>query len=411
MKKPAGWPTGMRSKTLKGGGVGYYWQAPPSSIAKGYDRASVALGQDYGEAIRRAKAENDRLAGWRRGEIYDTVDETVPGTFAWMFARYYETTAFLRLSPRTQKEYRKLIKRTLKLKSQAGIELANYAVKAVTPLAADKLYQKMLESKKGQAVRVANYTVTVLRRAWRVTRRQYRQYFPAEDPWGDLVRIEKVTMKRACSRKEAYALAKALREIGYPSLGLVALICFEWHMRPENILTGYIKWSDYRPRARPDCVRLGHGKNDSEVWMPLEAGGKRIFAHLEDFIAGVPRVGPAMVMSMGERKEPDLYSFDYANRRVREARAHAGLSDYVTFDACRHGGMTELGDADASEQGIMAVSGHRSPQAMRRYVKRTEMQRLNTVKKRSRIIKAAMARIEKEEAQKLAGADKQGEEV
>lgn len=58
-----------------------------------------------------------------------------------------------------------------------------------------------------------------------------------------------------------------------------------------------------------------------------------------------------------------------------KARKLAGLPEYVTLDACRHGGMTELGDAVLAEQGVMALSGHRTPQAARLYVKRTEQQR------------------------------------
>ena len=64
----------------------------------------------------------------------------------------------------------------------------------------------------------------------------------------------------------------------------------------------------------------------------------------------------------------------FAAARVRKARKLAGLPEYVTFDACRHGGMTELGDAELAEQGVMALSGHRTPQAARLYVKRTEHQ-------------------------------------
>ena len=30
--------------------------------------------------------------------------------------------------------------------------------------------------------------------------------------------------------------------------------------------------------------------------------------------------------------------------------------------ACRHGGMTELGDAELTEQGVMSLSGHRTPE-------------------------------------------------
>jgi integrase len=72
----------------------------------------------------------------------------------------------------------------------------------------------------------------------------------------------------------------------------------------------------------------------------------------------------------------------FAAARVRKARTLAGLPDYLTLDACRHGGMTELGDAELAEQGVMALSGHRTPQAARLYVKRTEQQRQRAAAKR-----------------------------
>jgi hypothetical protein len=37
--------------------------------------------------------------------------------------------------------------------------------------------------------------------------------------------------------------------------------------------------------------------------------------------------------------------------------------------------MTELGDAELSEQNVMALSGHKTPDAARLYLKRTEKQR------------------------------------
>jgi hypothetical protein len=51
------------------------------------------------------------------------------------------------------------------------------------------------------------------------------------------------------------------------------------------------------------------------------------------------------------------------------------LPDWLTLAACRHGGLTELGDAELTEPGIIALSGHRTAEAARGYVKRTEVQR------------------------------------
>jgi hypothetical protein len=58
------------------------------------------------------------------------------------------------------------------------------------------------------------------------------------------------------------------------------------------------------------------------------------------------------------------------------------LPGWLTLDACRHGGMTELADSDLTEQQEMSMSGHTTPDAKRRYAKRTEAQRLVALRKR-----------------------------
>jgi hypothetical protein len=50
--------------------------------------------------------------------------------------------------------------------------------------------------------------------------------------------------------------------------------------------------------------------------------------------------------------------------------------------ACRHGGITELGDAALTEAQTMALSGHKTPDAARLYVKRTDAQRVTAARRR-----------------------------
>ena len=182
------------------------------------------------------------------------------------------------------------------------------------------------------------------------------------------------------------------------------LVCYEWHQRPENILAGHLRWSDWRPPERPDAVRVEHHKTGEEVWLPLEdekeEGKELLFPEIEKYLAELQRLGPAIVMRPKRRvdsrqtkkKEPEvvhrLYEFGHARHLVQKARKDAKLGIHVTMDACRHGGMTELGDAEATEQEIMSASGHRSPEAARVYVKRTEKQRMAAVRKRRQLRKA-----------------------
>jgi hypothetical protein len=50
--------------------------------------------------------------------------------------------------------------------------------------------------------------------------------------------------------------------------------------------------------------------------------------------------------------------------------------------------LTELGDAGATEAETMAASMHKTPQAARLYVKRTDVQRIAAAKKRRALIVA-----------------------
>lgn len=380
----------MDERQLKSGAVGYYWQPPRRDVKKGFKTGSVALGNDYAAAQARAHELNTALAAWRLGLTKgDELVGAETGTFKWLFDAFYETTAFLALRPSTQAAYRQVVKRALKLKSKEGRALSEYRLKALTPLAADRIYQRLVEGPKGDAIRVANFSVTVIKRAWRIVRRQYPQHFPLENPWTDLVQRRAYKPKRAASRSQAYALSAALKKLGHPHLGLVPLVCYEWFQRPENILSGSLKWSDWRPPEHLGHIRIEHAKTGAEVWLPLEDGEVKLFAEIEAYLEGLEKLGDVIVMTPGERGKPRPYSFDYANRRMREARVEAKLPDYVTFDACRHGGMTELGDADATEAQIMAMSGHSSPDAARRYIKQTEAQRLAAMRKRRLVMNAS----------------------
>jgi hypothetical protein len=183
----------------------------------------------------------------------------------------------------------------------------------------------------------------------------------------------KKAIKPAATRVEAYALAQALKEAGEPHLGAAALICFEWHLRPENVLGGCISWGDYCP---PTHVIIRHGKTDTDLTLPLQDEDGAFYPELEAYLADLPRLGLPIVLTPGERGPARPYSLGYAQRRVREAREAAGLGAHVTLDACRHGGLTESADAGSTEQQLRAKSGHKTAAALRVYLKATEIQRL-----------------------------------
>jgi hypothetical protein len=278
----------------------------------------------------------------------------------------------------------------------SGAELGSAALAAITARGVDKLYRQLQTGTRvAKRLRQANLCMLRMAKAWDVVRRLYPSVVPADNPFRGVGLKHGKATARAASRVHAYALHVALIAAGEPHLAAVPLICFEWHQRPENVLSGHLTWADYRPIERPNAVRVLHHKTGEIVWLPLVArNGDALFPELSAYLDALDRLGlPIVLMQpkpLGVQKPGPAMPFllRTARTRVRRAARKAGLPDWLTLAACRHGGLTELGDAELTESGIIALSGHRTADAARGYVKRTEMQREAGLLKRRAWVKA-----------------------
>lgn len=412
MSKPADWPRYMLAKPLRDGTTAYYWNPPQRDFTAGFPLDRQALGTDYGLARIRCdgdpQADDDKglngfLDAWRLDRDIDPAIKVSPsfGTIDWWVDRYYRSAAFKgKVSKRSKPDYRRALRRIADMapaKKLPGIaRLGQLRARTLTPKAVDKIYERLRGGENGTKYRWANFCVDVAKKAWRVVQRRYPDQFHPTNPFEGLERLhpdqkEEIT---PATRDQAYALAEALQELGHPHLGAAPLICFEWLQRPENVLAGLTTWPRYRPPSKPNHVQIEHHKTGKLVWHPLQDVDGRFYPELEDYLAGLKKLGVPIVLTPGKRDdgrpyshsdgrgESHPYSYSYARRVVREARELAGLPAHVTLTACRHGGMTELGDAELTEQGIMALSSHTTPDAARVYVKKTERQRLAAARKR-----------------------------
>ncbi len=380
----------MVERRLNDGSVAYYWRVRAKDRAAGFSIFSEVLGTDYAAAVERANLLNAHYDSWRTGRSAVRDLDLSPrfGTVVWLFERYRKSAAFERVSERSRPEYLRALARIENLPTKTGGTIGELPVPSISARAADKMYAALQTGPRGKRVRQANLSIDIARRAWKIVRRLYPNVVPMENPFEGVLKITGSQTKSAATRAEAYVLAQALQDIGEPHLGAAALICFEWLQRPENVLAGKITWPDYRPPKHPKHVRILHHKTGQIVLQPLEIEGRKLYPELEAYLAELPHLGIPIVVTKGSRGPSRPYAMVYAQAKVREAREHAKLGTHVTLDACRHGGMTELGDAELAEQGVMALSGHKTPQAARLYVKRTDRQRSAAAAKRREWVEA-----------------------
>jgi hypothetical protein len=407
LKRDIDWPRYMKRKCLRNGGVAFYWQPHARDVAAGFTLHSEPLGKDFAVARDRAAKLNAHLDAWRTGQgTPEGIDSGARfGSIDWWIESYTRTEAFTKLSVRSQQDYREALQRLADLPTNTVdkatgrvVRVGELPASSLSPAAVDRIYKAL--RKEGTVTRQANYVIDVARKAWRIVARQYPGHFmvPVEtaqgrtlvalNPFQGLERVHSKGTTIPATREQAWALAQALSDIGHHALGAAALIAYEWHQRPENIIAGHLTWTDYRPSDRPKEVRIFHHKTGEHLWLPLEYDGERLYPELEDWLSRLPRLGVPIVLLKAQRGGARPYSESYADHLVQKARKSARLPDHVTLAACRHGGMTELGDAEITEQGIMALSGHRTPHAARIYVKRTEKQRLAASVQRRRFLES-----------------------
>lgn len=71
--------------------------------------------------------------------------------------------------------------------------------------------------------------------------------------------------------------------------------------------------------------------------------------------------------------------FNHLYRRIADA---AGLPQEITFRCFRHGGLTELGDSEATERKMVSLGGHETPSMVYVYSRRTARRIRNAARKR-----------------------------
>jgi hypothetical protein len=114
--------------------------------------------------------------------------------------------------------------------------------------------------------------------------------------------------------------------------------------------------------ARTRRLHFRH-KTDAVVLHPLEdRDGTAFYADAESILAQVPRRGVPMVLHVprgktadGKPKPAKPYAMSSVEHLVQRLRKAAGLPTTFTLDACRHGGMTELEEAELTGRALAAT--------------------------------------------------------
>lgn len=344
-------PRFVIAKPLASGTFGFYFTIPTYYRKQGCAIPNEPLGNDYHAACGddgkggHAGALNARFDEWkimRQGIPFEPAMRF--GTVDWLFRTYKSSKAYLaKVSERSRKDYERTMLLVSNIITKKGDRVGDRGIKAITPGGADKLYEKIIQGKKGERLRQGEKAVKLCSKAWRVVYRLHPKEFNKDvvDPWAGVAlkcRVKKV--KPAATREQVYEFAWGCISRGRPEPAAAAVICFEWLQRPENVLAGKIRWSDYRGREHPTQIKIEHHKTGALVWHPLEelteAGPVRFYEDAEEVLAQLPRRGIPMNPARSPRIEgpagrPNLLQIVFV-QWVRKDHPEDAQGDRVAVD-------------------------------------------------------------------------------
>jgi hypothetical protein len=380
-------------KTLAAGEVAYYYNVPSRYRAMKCPVSNSPLGTDYALAIKRAATLNGLFDEWdasRKGLPVSSPSSPKIGSVDWLFQEYRKTKSFTeKVAPRSRGDYDWAIRELCNILTKVGDRVGGRPIRSVTPRGADRLYERLTIGAKGERLRTAEKIVTLCRKAWRVVHRLYPHDFDKNvpNPWiGVTMKTRVKKIKPAATRKQVYRFANGCIERGESECAAAAVICFEWLQRPENVIAGHVKWSGYRTGPVP-TIQIEHHKTGAIIDHPLEDrlddGSVVIFYEdAEGILKHLTRRGTPMILRKVEDGKAKPYSFSGMQKVVQRMRKEIGLPPEFTLDACRHGGMTELEEAELTDGQGRALSAHRTKESYAGYAKRTAPRILAATRKR-----------------------------
>jgi hypothetical protein len=395
-------PRYVQRKPLRNG-WGHYFNVPMWARKAGCPIKNEALGADYEAAV--ARAETVLLPAfdsWRSGGASEESASAVaaPGTLDWVFAEYRADRRFTELDAKTRRIHEGGFRLVGGYMLKDSRRLGAVRLALITTAVTDVVYEKLLVITETDAngnmiererrTRV-NHAMKTCRRAWNVTARRNPGKVPLVNPFArmGLRSSERETPTATFAELRAFR-AKAV-EMRLPSVATPALIGWEWLQREIDIFATF-DVTHYRPKERPNAVRVMHEKTREENWIPLfDDAGMPLYPELMAELDAIKRErigGLILRRDWGHQRPwptwPTANEIDltHMSRKVKEVIRAARLRDELTFTSFRHGGFTEAADADLSDAEIRAQGRHKSAKVLPRYAKRTMKQVEAGAKKR-----------------------------
>jgi len=329
----------LLEKTLADGEIAYYYNAPKKAVSAGIlERCD--LGVDKAIAVGKAEAYNRLYDEWRSGDAASSA--YLPASIGWLIDAYLESGWYTKLAPKTRRGYDADLKRIREYVLPSGRKLGMYLASAITPAIADAMYADLRQ----RGLRTGNGVMVMAHRLWKYGKRYHgAAHGIDQNPFHQMGLQKPLDRSEMWTMAQVEAFVAKADELGAPSLGDAAWICYGFNQRVSTAITA--PWTAWNGEA----LHVRQSKRGRLVWVPA-------LPELRDRLNERRNTRADAIQIVINENTGRPYTESKFSHRAAEIRDAAGLPKHLQVRDLRRTGTTETRMAGATDHEMQATTGN-----------------------------------------------------
>lgn len=285
--------------------------------------------------------------------------DAIPGSWGWLVEQYRRGNEWTKLlAPRTVQDYQRVFDYLADPKRDGGRGMRDVMLDTITPPHMIRLRDRAHEAR---GRRMADYCMAVISLVWNWGKP--RGLVPGINPTDDIRRIKRPRNARPVNRPWSDAEITAVLDAASPQIAAAVALAAYTGLREGDVLR--------LPKSARDggYITLTTSKTGADVHIREHRDLTRYLDALP------PNDSPQLITST--RGTPWTESGFRASffRLIRRLHAEGRVDPGLTFHGLRHTVATNLANAGADNQTIMAMTTHKSESQVRRYTETADRKR------------------------------------
>ena len=362
---------------------GFYFQVPSWARKRGCRLISTALGHDIRLAIEHGQRLADQFEQWRlEGAAIEILAGPRPNSLDWVVQQYRKHRNYAELQASSRRAYegklKILLSHVFSGGRYAGCRFGDLPYTTIDEALVDTfideiLYQVVVEDCEGKPVsrtiKRRSRTRNVIAAAgtmWNQASLKIGRDTLGDNPFSAHRIRHQREETEAATLDELADCVLASDMIGCPIVGTLLLAEFEIAWRPDHLLRRFMV-EHYRPSNRPDEMMVLNAKSGTAGWMRLFDDGKCLFPALVSRLDALK--GSRSQGLMFQRKDDAGHKpipETWIRSRFKDVALAAGYP-HLTPTTFRHGGLTEMAEAQLTEYQIGSLSLHKNFDVIKRH--------------------------------------------